>query len=226
MTPDVAPSAMAVTGARPVRAPVQLARLKRSFDLFFSLVLIVVLSPLLLALCLAVLIDGWPILYVHNRLGQGGRSFGCLKFRTMRVGADAALIALLRTDPAMREEWLSMRKIRHDPRVTRLGRFLRRTSLDELPQLFNIVRGEMSLVGPRPVVDDEFHDHYGAAAAELYLSVRPGLTGSWQVSGRSDTSFRERVVLDCDYVRHWTFKNDIRLLAMTVLVLLRRRGAY
>ncbi len=201
-------------------------RVKRMMDIVLSLILLVIASPVFLLLMLMVAAGDGPVFFVHRRIGLGGREFGCFKFRTMRVDADAALARLLAEDADARCEWHATRKLKNDPRVTTAGRFLRKTSLDEVPQLLNVLRGEMSLVGPRPVVRDELDRHYVGGAAEEYLSVRPGLTGLWQVSGRSDTGYDERVALDCAYVRSLSLATDLHLLLRTVIVLLRPRGAY
>jgi undecaprenyl-phosphate galactose phosphotransferase len=165
-----------------------------------------------------------PALFKHRRVGQGGKIFNCLKFRTMVPNADKVLQDLLDSDREIKEEWLRDHKLRHDPRITRLGRFLRRTSLDELPQLWNVLRGEMSLVGPRPVVPDELR-RYGNRVTVL-LSARPGITGLWQISGRSDTDYRRRVALDVCYVRSCNLPLDVYILAKTLPVVFARSGAY
>jgi lipopolysaccharide/colanic/teichoic acid biosynthesis glycosyltransferase len=189
--------------------------------------LLLLMAPVLLPIAALVASDGGPVLYAHRRVGRRGREFGCLKFRSMRTDADRALAALLERDPGARAEWEAARKLRRDPRVTRLGRALRATSLDELPQLLNVLRGEMSLVGPRPVLRDELDGFYApAGAVEAYLSVRPGLTGAWQVSGRSDTGYAERVALDAAYARSPSLRTDIAILARTAGTVLRRHGAY
>jgi lipopolysaccharide/colanic/teichoic acid biosynthesis glycosyltransferase len=196
-------------------------------DVALSAALLLLLLPVFLALAAAVAADGGRVFYSHRRVGRNGRTFGCLKFRSMRPDADRFLSDLLARDPAALAEWRAARKLRRDPRVTPVGRVLRATSLDELPQLINVLRGEMSLVGPRPVVQEELEQHYApAGAAADYLSVRPGLTGPWQVSGRSDMDYRERVKLDADYARNPSLLRDLALLAYTVVVVLRRRGAY
>jgi exopolysaccharide production protein ExoY len=200
---------------------------KRAIDLTIAAALLVFILPALVVITVLVAADGGTVLYAHERVGRGGRRFGCLKFRSMRPAAERLLVEFLASDPVARAEWQATRKLRRDPRVTRVGRVLRATSLDELPQLVNVLRGDMSLVGPRPVVQEELDEHYApAAAAADYLSVRPGITGPWQVSGRSDMTYRERVALDCAYVRNPSLRTDIALLASTVVVVLRRRGAY
>jgi exopolysaccharide production protein ExoY len=198
---------------------------KRAMDLAGSLVLLLLTTPVFLVLVAMARLDGGPAFYVHRRIGRDGRAFGCIKFRTMVPDADRRLAELLARDPAAREEWQATRKLKADPRITRRGRLLRTTSLDELPQLINVLKGEMSLVGPRPVVLAELETLYGAAAP-LYLSVRPGLTGPWQVSGRNDAKYEGRVALDVAYVRNPSLLTDIVILLRTVGAVLRRRGAY
>lgn len=165
-----------------------------------------------------------PVVIGLPRVGRGGRLFRQWKFRTMTTDADERLHELLATDPARREEWERTRKLHDDPRLTRVGRLLRRTSLDELPQMFNVLVGEMSLIGPRPIAPDEV-DRYGSTLP-LYLTVRPGLTGLWQVSGRSDLTYPQRVALDTHYVLNWSIKLDLLILFRTVWVVLTGRGAY
>ncbi len=201
-------------------------RIKRVFDIITSIVLLTLAAPAVVLIAIAVATDGGPLFYVHNRVGRGGRQFGCLKFRTMRVDAEKALQELLQNDPHVQREWQVSRKLRRDPRVTTIGRLLRKSSLDEIPQLFNVLAGDMSLVGPRPVVMEELLQHYDVSAAQIYLSVRPGLTGLWQVSGRSDKSYKERVALDCAYVETLSLWNDIRLLCRTIAIVIRGSGAY
>ncbi|MBL6456674.1 sugar transferase [Belnapia sp. T6] len=199
---------------------------KRLIDLVGAVVLLALLSPIFLVLAIAACADGGPVFFAHRRIGRGGAEFGCLKFRSMRTDADRALRDLLARDPAARAEWEATRKLKADPRVTRIGRVLRSTSLDELPQLVNVLRGEMSLVGPRPVVRDELERFYAPrGAVQDYLSVRPGVTGPWQVGGRSDTGYEERVALDTDYVRHSSFVRDLHILLSTVGAVIRRQGA-
>ncbi len=200
------------------------AALKRALDVLGAGAMLLVLSPVFLVLAYLTRRDGGPAFYAHTRIGQGGRGFGCLKFRSMVIDSQARLDALLASDPAARAEWEATRKLKNDPRVTAVGRFLRKTSLDELPQLINVLRGEMSLVGPRPVVAAELSTYYGAAAAH-YMSVRPGITGLWQVSGRSDTSYAQRVALDVAYATKPSLWQDIKILLRTPVVVLARRGA-
>lgn len=166
---------------------------------------------------------GSPI-YGQTRIGRGGRRFKAYKFRTMVKNADQLLHQYLDRSPELRAEWLATHKLKKDPRVTRVGAFLRKLSLDELPQFWNILVGDMSLVGPRPIVDAEI-EKYGQCF-ELYIQVRPGLTGLWQVSGRSDTTYQRRVELDEYYIRNRSLKLDLQILWKTVFVVLRKDGAY
>lgn len=198
--------------------------IKRALDIVGSLVLAAVFSPLMLAIVLLLRKEGGPVIYRHWRVGRGGRIFECVKFRTMIPDADHALCELLEQDSKLKGEWVRNHKLRCDPRVTRLGRFLRRTSLDELPQLWNVIRGEMSLVGPRPVVRHELL-RYGRSIP-VYLSSKPGITGLWQVKGRNDTDYRRRVALDVYYVRRQNLFLDLYILLQTTRVVLMGRGAY
>ncbi len=197
---------------------------KAAFDQVAAIVLLALLAPLLLILAMLVRADGGPAFYRHRRIGAGGRVFDCLKFRSMVVDAEGALNRLLASDPAAAAEWAATQKLRNDPRITRIGRFLRASSLDELPQLFNVLRGEMSLVGPRPIVRDEVA-RYGCDI-EHYYAAKPGLTGLWQVSGRSDMSYDRRVQLDVWYVRNWSLWHDIAILFKTVPAVFLQRGAH
>jgi exopolysaccharide biosynthesis polyprenyl glycosylphosphotransferase len=200
------------------------ARFKHLMDVLLAGLGVVVLSPLLLVLAVLVkLTSRGPVLFGHRRLGEGGRPIRVYKFRSMVVDAEARLQDVLAADPSLHAEYEATYKLRDDPRVTPLGRWLRRTSLDELPQLFNVLRGDLSLVGPRPIVADEIAK-YGPASAAI-LRVRPGVTGLWQVSGRSDLDYEERVRLDMDYITHWSLWLDLRILATTIPAVLRRRGA-
>ncbi|HTH61524.1 MAG TPA: sugar transferase [Paraburkholderia sp.] len=197
---------------------------KRGFDLTLGSVLIVALSPLLIGLWIAVRRDGGPALYGHLRVGRNGQKFRCLKFRSMVVNADQVLRHLLETDPQARAEWERDFKLRNDLRITPIGHFLRRTSLDELPQLWNVVRGDMSLVGPRPVIDQEL-ERYGDDV-DYYLMTKPGMTGLWQVSGRSNTDYATRVSLDVAYAKGWSLSRDIAILFKTFKVVVQGSGAY
>jgi Undecaprenyl-phosphate galactose phosphotransferase WbaP len=198
---------------------------KRALDVIGAGLGLVLLSPFFLVVALLVRADGGPAFFAHQRVGRGGKLFGCLKFRSMVIDSQARLEALLASDPAARAEWEATRKLKNDPRITRIGRFLRSTSLDELPQLINVLRGEMSLVGPRPVQEAEIDRYYGASAAH-YMAVRPGITGLWQVSGRSETSYESRVALDVAYVSRPSLLADFSILLRTPIAVLSRRGAH
>ena len=197
---------------------------KRILDIVGALVLGVVFSPLILGIALLLRYEGGPVIYRHRRVGRDGKIFECLKFRSMVPNAERALRDLLEEHAELRAEWVRDHKLRYDPRVTRLGRFLRRTSLDELPQVWNVMRGEMSLVGPRPVVREELM-RYGRCLS-TYLSVKPGITGLWQVTGRNDTDYRRRVALDVYYVRRKSLMLDLYILVKTPPVVLGGGGAY
>jgi lipopolysaccharide/colanic/teichoic acid biosynthesis glycosyltransferase len=197
---------------------------KRIFDVVFASLAIIVLSPLIIGIVICAYVSSGAPLFKHRRVGKDGRFFNCIKFRTMVPDADRVLQNLLSTNRDAKEEWLRDHKLRNDPRVTRLGRFLRRTSLDELPQLWNVLRGEMSLVGPRPVVPDELR-RYGNKVG-TFLSATPGITGLWQVSGRNDTDYRRRVALDVCYVRSRSLLLDVYILIKTLPAVFARSGAY
>lgn len=195
-------------------------RVKRAVDIVVAVAAIVIAAPLLVAIAVAVKINmGGEVFYRHRRVGFRGQTFDCLKYRTMVANADEVLARHLAENPQAAEEWRRNRKLSRDPRITRLGRLLRKTSLDELPQLINILRGDMSCVGPRPVVSDELN-YYGAFVPD-YLSARPGITGAWQVSGRSSVGYERRIELDTAYVRGWSLARDIEILARTVPAVLR-----
>ena len=195
----------------------------RLLDIVISLAMLVFAAPLLLLVAALVkLQDGGPVLYEHTRIGYGERPFGCLKFRSMSLDADSALATLL-DDPVMRLEWETTQKLRSDPRVTKLGRFLRKSSLDELPQLWNVLRGDMSLVGPRPITLGET-GRYGRYIRH-YCGVRPGLTGLWQVSGRDAVPYRRRVAMDVHYARSRSVPGDLMILLRTVPAVLLTTGA-
>jgi exopolysaccharide production protein ExoY len=194
-------------------------------DIFVSLTALFVLAPLMLVTAMILLlIQGRPIFIRHRRLGRGGVMFPCLKFRTMVNNNDALLEKYLAANPAERAEWLATRKLKNDPRVTPFGIFLRKSSIDELPQLFNVLLGHMSIVGPRPIVQSEM-EFYGPNYAD-YIRVRPGLTGLWQVSGRSDTDFNKRVQLDAHYVANRTLMGDVVIMVKTIPAVLNARGSY
>lgn len=199
---------------------------KRVFDIVGALSLLILFSPLFLFIATAIKRhDGGRVTYSQKRVGQNGQTFRIIKFRTMAPDAEERLQKWRREQPELYEEYAKTFKLRDDPRITAPGKWLRKTSLDELPQLVNVLRGEMSLVGPRPVVEQELRDYYGSAA-QLYVRVRPGLTGLWQVSGRSDTSYEERVIFDEWYVLNWSFWYDIVILIQTAGIMLTGRGAY
>ena len=198
---------------------------KRSFDILVALAALVLLSPIfVLIMALVKYSDGGSVFYGHRRIGYNGSTFRCLKFRTMAENGDAILQKYLEQNPAAYEEWRRTRKLQYDPRVTIVGTVLRKLSLDELPQLINIIRGEMSLVGPRPVVEDELELY--EAAAVYYLQTRPGLTGLWQVSGRNDVSYETRVAFDTHYVRNWSLASDLVIVARTIPAVCLSRGSY
>ena len=203
---------------------VQIGRLmKVVIEWLLALLGVIVLLPLMTVIAAAVKLDGGPVLYRHLRIGKDGRQFYCLKFRSMRVDGDIVLTRFLQETPEAIAEWVASCKLTADPRVTGVGRFLRVTSLDELPQLINIIRLEMSLVGPRPIVAAEL-PRYGSDVS-YYLSIRPGLTGLWQVSGRTGLSYEQRVSLDSFYVKNWSLLNDLRIILVTVPAVIMRRGA-
>lgn len=189
-----------------------------------AFVILLLLSPLMLVVAwLTWRRDGVPIFFAHYRVGLRGKLFRCLKFRTMYRESEQMLADLLRDNAQAREEWQRDQKLSNDPRITPVGHFLRRTSLDELPQLFNVLRGEMVLVGPRPITVAEL-TRYGRVRWH-YLSVRPGITGLWQVSGRNDTTYEERVALDRNYVEQRSLRMDLNILFKTIAVVLSRDGA-
>ncbi|MBZ9848982.1 sugar transferase [Mesorhizobium sp. CA14] len=223
---DVAKSANAGFAQVGVDFPPPIGGLiKRSFDIVGALAGLALLSPLFLMIALLVkLSDNGPIFYGHKRIGRGGRIFSCLKFRTMVPDGERVLAAYLAANPEANAEWVATRKLKNDPRVTRVGQVLRKLSLDELPQILNILQGDMSLVGPRPVVRDEL-EIYGSAAV-YYLKSRPGLTGLWQVSGRNDVSYDTRVAFDRHYVENWSLFQDIRIIFKTVPAVWMSRGSY
>lgn len=200
--------------------------LKRAFDLGFTLLTLPVVFPLWLLIALLIKLDSpGPAIVKLSRVGYKGKSFGLYKFRTMVVNAEEVLKKLLGSDAKLREEFERDYKIKNDPRITRVGRWLRKFSLDELPQALNVIKGEMSWVGPRPLVKDEIEKYYGKNRWFL-LSVRPGITGLWQVSGRSNLPYEERVRLEMQYIEQVSFWNDVRILLRTIPVMLTGKGAY
>ena len=199
--------------------------LKRGMDLTLSVVGAVLVLPLCLIIGVCIRLESpGPVFFRHERIGRGGRVIRILKFRTMVNDAQEALARHLAANPDLRREWEADQKLRNDPRITRVGAVLRRTSLDELPQLWNVIWGEMSLVGPRPIVQSEV-ERYGAAFA-AYSRVRPGITGLWQVSGRNDLSYETRVRIDRYYINNWSICQDLVILAKTVPVVFGKKGAY
>lgn len=200
--------------------------LKRLFDIFFTLVIMIVAAPFfLLCVFIVKLSSQGSVFYAHKRIGRNGKSFGCLKFRTMYKDADARLKPLLASDPALMSEWNTYFKLKVDPRITPVGKFLRKTSLDELPQFWNVLKGDMSVVGPRPLTSHEV-THYLKDKAPTILSVKPGLTSLWITQGRNKLSLEKRIALEEYYVTHRTFWLDCKLIGKTVLLMLFPKGAY
>jgi undecaprenyl-phosphate galactose phosphotransferase len=230
--------ASAIRAPRPARDQGALQRLglragfaaKRVLDILAAGSLLLLLSPFFLIAVVLIRLDGGPALFGQMRVGRDGRRFRCLKFRSMCIDAQARLAAILDSDPDARAEWETHQKLRRDPRVTRIGRFLRETSLDELPQLLNVLWGDMSLVGPRPIMAPEVpgyegdQAYYHGPSFPLYAACTPGITGLWQVSGRTDTTHDERIRLDGWYARNWSFWLDLVILLRTVRVILNRSG--
>ncbi len=200
---------------------------KRIFDIVFASIVLTVFSPIYLAITLLIFISSrGSVLYIHPRVGLNGSKFNCIKFRTMISGADQALEDYLNACPISRAEYEASFKLKHDPRITKIGKFLRTTSLDELPQFWNVLMGDMSVVGPRPLVQDEL-SKYGTAIDRV-LSVRPGIAGLWQVSGRNDIPYAKRVQIDASYVKRMSFLLDLYLIFKTILVVIfpKGNGAY
>jgi exopolysaccharide production protein ExoY len=198
---------------------------KRCFDVTAALGALALLLPLFCLIAIAIkLWDRGPVFYRHRRIGLNGNPFDCLKFRSMVPNADEVLSRHLAANGQATHEWEETRKLKHDPRITPLGAGMRKTSVDELPQLLNILKGEMSFVGPRPIVSAEV-TKYGPTI-DRYLRARPGLTGLWQVSGRNDVDYRTRVALDQDYIDAWRFSRDLSIIAKTVRVVVTARGCY
>ncbi len=201
--------------------------LKRAVDVIVSSILLVLLLPVFAVIAFVIKLDSkGPILYVQDRIGKGGKTFKCYKFRTMYLDADKRLKELLKNNPEAEKEWKSFMKLRsfRDPRITRVGRFLRRFSLDELPQLYNVLRGDMSLVGPRPYLPREIE--YMGSTYDIVIGARPGLTGLWQVSGRNELSFKDRLVLDEYYIRNWSLWLDMMILLKSIGSVIKGEGAY
>ena len=223
--PDIAEKARpaqvpAVEWRRQERSGLYRGLLKRGIDVLAVLLSLPVILPLIALLALLISLDGHSPFYRQKRLGRHGRIFTLWKLRSMVEGADARLEAHLKADPAARAEWTLTQKLKEDPRITRIGRFLRKSSADELPQLWNVLRGDMSLVGPRPMMPDQASLYPGTA----YYALRPGITGSWQVSARNDSSFADRARFDTDYERRVSAATDLAILLATVRVVLRGTG--
>lgn len=199
-------------------------QIKIFLDIFVVSIALIVISPIILLISVLIILDGGSVLFAHKRAGIEGREFSCLKFRTMVVNADEILQEHLRQNPEALAEWQATRKLKNDPRVTKVGKFLRNASLDELPQFFNVLIGDMSLVGARPITADEVA-HYGQEI-NYYYKMRPGITGLWQVSGRNNLSYAQRVDLDSWYVQNWSLWRDIVILCKTIPAVIRRDGAY
>jgi exopolysaccharide production protein ExoY len=207
-----------------VAAPIGLTS-KRMVDVAIALSAIVLLAPLLIICFLATICSSpGPALFRHKRVGFNGEHFGCLKFRTMVTDAPDRLRQLLDSDPMAAAEWAARRKLRYDPRITTIGVILRKSSLDELPQLFNVLRGDMSIVGPRPVTEEELVRYSSSVGA--YLACRPGITGLWQVSGRSNATYNRRVACDTFYARNWSMVLDAKILIVTIPSVLFFDNAY
>ena len=199
--------------------------IKTIFDYVLTITGTIAISPILIVIALWIYKDSpGPVIFKHRRIGKNGKEFNCYKFRSMCIDAKERLEELLKNDPQAKAEWEKDFKLKNDPRITKSGAFLRKTSLDELPQIFNVLKGEMSLVGPRPIIRDEIA-RYGEYIGD-YLMVKPGITGMWQVSGRSDTGYKERVQLDSWYVRNWSVWLDVMLLWRTVKIVINCKGAY
>lgn len=199
--------------------------IKYIFDMVLTIIGTICISPILICIAIWIYKDSpGPIIFKHMRVGKDGKIFPCYKFRSMCVDAKEKLEELLQNDPEARAEWERDFKLKHDPRITKSGAFLRRTSLDELPQIFNVLKGEMSLVGPRPIIKDEM-ERYGNHIDD-YLMVKPGIAGIWQCSGRSDTTYQERVQMDSWYVRNWSVWLDIMILWQTIKAVINKKGAY
>lgn len=199
--------------------------LKTIFDFALTLVGTVAISPILIFIAIWIYKDSpGPVIFKHTRIGKNGKKFPCYKFRSMCIDAKEKLAELLENDPVAKAEWERDFKLKNDPRITKSGAFLRRTSLDELPQIFNVLKGDMSLVGPRPVIEEEL-ERYGEYVND-YLMVKPGITGMWQINGRNDTSYAERVCMDSWYVRNWSIWIDNLILWRTLKSVIRCKGAY
>ena len=200
--------------------------LKRTFDIIVSILLLPLVIPIIVVFGVLIKLDSeGPVFFIQHRLGRGEKTFKCIKFRTMYMNSDKILEEYLAKNPKAKEEWEKFKKLKgYDPRVTRVGRFLRKTSLDELPQIFNVLKGDMSLVGPRPYLPREVSDM--GEFKDIILTIRPGITGLWQISGRNELTFKDRLKLDTWYVLNWSFWLDIVILFKTIKVVLKGEGAY
>ena len=201
--------------------------IKRTFDIFFSLLFLTITAPFFLLIALMIfIVSPGNVFYSHERIGRGGKKFRCYKFRSMYPDADQRLQKILESSQDLSEEWKKNYKLKNDPRITPIGAFLRKSSLDELPQFWNVLKGDLSIVGPRPVVKDEIDTFYHVKAHKI-LSIRPGITGIWQVSGRNDIhSYEKRVLMDEYYVENHSLLLDIKLIAKTIPAILFSKGAY
>lgn len=211
----------------PLNCDVKHIPIKRGFDIIFSLLCLLLGAPLYLLIALFIFITSpGKVIYSHERIGRGGKPFRCYKFRSMYMNADQQLKNILMQNPALKEEWERTYKLKKDPRITPFGAFLRKTSLDELPQFWNVLKGDLSIVGPRPVVKEEIERYYHFKAYKIF-SIRPGLTGPWQVSERSNIScYERRIQLDEYYVNHHSFLLDLKLIAKTIPAMILSKGAY
>lgn len=215
-----------LTLIQPFEFPIKHNVGKRLFDIVFSLLVLVLTSPLMLVIALLVRLSSkGQIVYAHERIGRGGKSFRCFKFRTMYSDADIRIKEILENCPVLKKEWEQTHKLKNDPRVTPIGKFLRKTSLDEFPQFWNILKGDLSVCGPRPMVQHEITKHLGPKAAKI-LSIRPGLTGLWQISGRSNVSYAIRIKMDEQYVDEHSMYLDIKIIAKTIPNMFFSKGAY
>ncbi len=199
---------------------------KRTFDIIFSVIALIACIPVFVMIAIVIrLASAGPIIYSHERIGRGGKTFRCYKFRTMYPDADARLHELLASDLVMFKEWQDSRKLKKDPRIMPVGRILRKTSMDELPQFWNVLKGDLSIVGPRPLVACEVVSYLGDKASKI-LSVRPGLTCIWQVSGRNDVSYHKRIQLDEEYIDRQSLLLDVILILRTIPSMVFSKGAY
>ena len=206
--------------------PFQHNAIKRLFDMAFSLASLTFGAPIFLLIAFLIsLTSPGPIFFSHIRVGRGGKKIKCWKFRTMHVGADKILEKLLNKDPLLKQEWEKYYKLKNDPRITPLGQFLRKNSLDELPQFWNVLKGDLSIVGPRPCVQQEVKEKFGKKAHKI-LSLRPGITGIWQTSGRNNLNWNTRLQLDEKYVDTHSFMKDLQLIVKTVMIMFTSKGAY